>query len=239
MNYGGDVRKGIVYYTDNRPDEAILSAVQRQIKKAELPIVSVSLQPLADFGHNFVMVAKRGYLTMFKQILAGLEAIDADVIFFCEHDVLYHPCHFDFTPSLNTVYYYNENVYKVEYPSGRAVFYYCKQTSGLCAYRELLIEHYRKRVEVVTEKGYSRDIGFEPGTHNRPARIDDFKAESWLSKYPNIDIRHNKNLTPSRWSKDEFRNPKFTYGWREATDIEGWGNVSNGGIVKILEEGEL
>ena len=50
---------------------------------------------------------------MFKQILAGLEALDTDIVFFCEHDVLYYPSHFDFRPLKKDVIYYNTNVWKV------------------------------------------------------------------------------------------------------------------------------
>lgn len=233
-SFGRDVNKEIVYYTDNRLDPVIEKAVQRQILRSGLPVVSVSLSPM-DFGKNVVLSGERGYLTMFKQILAGLLASTEDIIFFCEHDVLYHPSHFDFIPSRHDVYYYNENVYKVEYPGGRALFYFCRQTSGLCAYRELLLEHYCKRVEIVERDGFSREMGFEPGTHNRAARVDDYKAESWMSEYPNIDIRHGNNLTRSRWKKEQFRNQKFTRGWKEVTNIEGWGKVSDGGIGEILE----
>jgi hypothetical protein len=229
-----NLSKGIVYYTDNRLDPLIMQAVQRQIRKAALPVVSVSLAAL-DFGTNIVMSGIRGPLTMFRQILAGLEASKAEIIFFCEHDILYHPAHFDFIPLRRDVYYYNENIYKVEYPGGRSLFYFCQQTSGLCAYRKLLVEHYRERVRRVEQDGYSMAMGFEPGTHNRPERVDKYMALSWMSAAPNIDIRHAQNLTRSRWSKDQFRNKKYTAGWKEVNSVPGWGDVANGGIVDILK----
>ena len=46
--------KGIIYYTDNRLDEPIFSAVQREILKAGLPVVSCSLKPVS-FGKNVVL----------------------------------------------------------------------------------------------------------------------------------------------------------------------------------------
>lgn len=162
---------------------------------------------------------------MFKQILAGLEALRTDAVFFCEHDVLYHKSHFDFIPPKENTYYYNEHTYKVDSRTGKAVFYHTKQTSGLCAHRELLIEHYRKRIERVEKEGFSRRMGFEPGSHRRRQRIDDHRAESWMSELPNIDIRHGKNLTPSRWSPEEFRNKRSRRGWKEVKEIPGWGKV--------------
>jgi hypothetical protein len=225
---------GIVYYTNNKIDPYIMVAVQKQLFKIGLPIVSVSLFPLC-FGDNIVISGQSGHLTMFRQILAGLEHIQTEVVFFCEHDVLYHLSHFDFVPIRDDIYYYNENVTKVRYPDGKAVTYFCNQTSGLCAYRELLLNHYRERVRRVEINKYSNEMGFEPGTHNRAGRVDDFKAESWRSKYPNIDIRHNNNLTPTRWKKEQFRNQKFTNGWKEVTYVSGWGNVLDGKIVEILK----
>lgn len=226
---GKQLSKGIVYYTDNQLEPAIDRAVIDRLTYSVgiRPIsefITVSLLPI-NFGHNIVLNCERGYLTMFKQILAGLEASTADIIFFTEHDVLYNPSHFDFIPPRRDVFYYNQNCWKVDYKTGKALFYYASQTSGLCAYRELLLEHYRKRVTIVERIGYSRKMGFEPGTHNRAERVDDFKADVWMSEFPNLDIRHGKNLTPSRWSKDQFRDQRFTRGWTESDVVPGWGNI--------------
>lgn len=223
-----DVSKGILYYTDNRLNEKIAGACQRQLEKAAggRRIVSVSLEPMG-FGDNIHVPLERGILTMFKQILAGLKELDTDVVFFCEHDVLYHPSHFDFRPTDDKKYYYNTNVWKVRFDDGHAMrTAFCQQTSGLCANRKLLIEHYEKRIKLVEERGsFTRKMGFEPGTHNRGERVDDYKSESWESKYPNIDIRHGFNLTPSRWDPSQFRSKRYTRGWQEADEIDGWGLV--------------
>lgn len=214
--------KGIIYYTDNQLNLKIAHKVQKQLKKANLPIVSASLKPMT-FGENITLPLERGYLTMFKQILAALDASTADIIYFCEHDVLYHPSHFDFIPPKDNVYYYNTNVWKLNSQTGKGVKVDdCKQTSGLCGYRTFLREHYRRRIERVEKEGFSRKIGFEPGTHNRAERIDNFKAESYQSEFPNIDIRHSNNLTPSRWTKEDFRDQRFTEGWTESMTIPGW-----------------
>ena len=136
---------------------------------------------------------------MFKQQLAGLEASKAEIVFFCEHDLLYHPSHFDFTPPKKDVFYYNTNVWKLRSTDGHAIRVDgCKQVSGLCAYRDFLIKHYRKRIELVEKNGYSSKMGYEPGTHTRKERVDDYRAESWQSKVSNVDIRHGSNLSRSR-----------------------------------------
>lgn len=236
--------KGIIYYTDNKLNLKIAHAVQKQLLKIKLPIVSASLKPMS-FGKNINLGLERGYLTMAKQILSALEASTAKYIFFCEHDVLYHPSHFEFTPPRDDVYYYNTNVWKVRSSDGHALHYDCQQLSGLCANREFLINHFRKRLPIMEEKSsllnehdfayFVRRMGFEPGTHNRPERIDDFKAESWISELPNFDIRHDANLTSTRWTPEEFVNKKHTVGWIEGDEVPGWG-VTKDRFWDVLKE---
>lgn len=238
-----DLTAGIIYYTDNRLDPAIMQACQRQLERACLPVVSVSLAPLS-FGKNIHLDLERGYLAMFKQILAGLEAIDTDIVFLVEHDVLYHPSHFQFIPPERDLFFYNENVWKVDATTGYALHYDVRQTSGLCAYRDLLIRHYRERVRRTEAKfaelgdcrqyrNWIRAQGFEPGTHGRAERVDDCKAGSWWSDQPNLDIRHGNNLTPSRWRKDEFRNHRSCPNWKEAEFVQPW--YGPGEFRKLIE----
>lgn len=220
--------KGMVYYTDNQLDPAIMGAVQQQLRRCQNghDLVSVSLQPV-QLGRNFVVGGERGVLTMFQQQLVGLEAVDADIVFFVEHDVLYHPSHFDFVPPSRDTFYYNNNVWRVDTKTGRALFHYSNHVSQLCAYRDLLLEHYRKRVAMVERNGFSRRMGFEPGTHNRDERVDDYGCDTWMSAVPNVDLRHGHNLTASRWRKDQFRNQKYTRGWTESDSVPGWGKTSD------------
>lgn len=230
------VSKGIVYYTDNELDETIMRACQENLKRASggHRILSVSLKPMS-FGDNITLPLKRGPLTMFKQILKGLEALDTDIVFFCEHDILYHPSHFDFIPPRQDLYYYNTNVWKVDVKDGKAMRTDdCRQLSGLCADRKLLVEHYKKRIALVEAHGFNRKMGFEAGTHNRKERVDDFKSEPWESVYPNIDLRHTKNMTQTRWSPEEFRDKRYTEGWKETSYIEGWGETKN--IIKTFSQ---
>lgn len=233
--------KGLCYYTHNRGDARLLQRVRDQLRQSAngYPIVSVQTGTprLADgFGTTGITLdLAPGVLTMFKQILAGLEALDTDYAFLVEHDLLYHPSHFDFTPPRRDAYYYNVNVWKVDAATGRAVTYVTKQTSGLCADRRLLIEHYRTRVARVERDGFSRRMGFEPGSHRRPERVDDIPSEVWRSPVPNIDLRHGANLTPSRWRPEEFRNQRNCQGWTEGDGVPGWGRTL-GRFDDFLEE---
>jgi glycosyltransferase involved in cell wall biosynthesis len=221
---------GAVWYTDNRAKEEILRTSLSHLRSAIGRIVTVGNSP-SDFV-EISLNKERGYLTMFEQILAGLEALDTDIAFLCEHDVLYHTSHFEL-PVTPGVYNYNINTWKVDVATGKAITYITKQTSGLYANRSLLVEHYRKRIERVKAEGFTRAMGFEPGSHNRKERVDDIGSVAVSSKFPNIDLRHDKNLTSSRWSPEQFRDKRNCQGWQESTAeaIPGWANLS-----EILKE---
>jgi hypothetical protein len=276
VNSTDNLKKGIIYYTDNQLNLKIAHLCKKNIKSMGLPITSASLKPMNDMGKNVVIHMKRGYLAMFKQILAALEASDADIVYFCEHDWLYDKSHFDFTPPKKDVYYYNKNWWRVRVADGLAVKYDTQLLPGICAYRELLLNHYRKRVERLEKYSRSGDLlsdccnsdfdplgfekeeviwqerclkcgnlceptwqensnslkgfndlvyamGFEPGTHNRPERIDDNTCEFFTSEIPILDLRHTSNLTSSKWSPDAFRSQRNCKDWQETRDIPGWG----------------
>jgi len=241
------VTKGCVYYTDGRLDTSIQRPCELQLRRiAPHPIVFVKLNEVTDrcfnshgwlaHGELFGAVkGERGPLTMFRQILVGLELLETDVAFLTEHDVLYDASHFAFTPPRADVFYYNANVWRVRASDGHVLHYPCNQVSGLCANRELLIEHYRKRVARVEAHGFSMKMGYEPGTHRRPERVDDYGCESWMSAVPNIDIRHDTNLSPSRWQKDQFRDQRYTKGWVEGDSVPGWG-VTAGRFPEFLAD---
>ena len=221
--------KGIIYYTDNQLNFKIAHKCRKQILRAKLPIVSVSLKPI-DFGKNIHMKQlKRGYEAYFRQILTALENSDADIIYFCEHDWLYHPSHFDFTPERKDTFYYNWNWWRVRASDGYAVHYDTQLVPGLCAYRDLLIGYYKQVVAYLEEVGFTGEnankVGFEPGTHKRVDFTGKYKVARFDSVYPIIDIRHTNNLTSSKWSPDAFRNPKNAQNWKETESIPGWGIV--------------
>lgn len=249
-----DVTRDVIYYSDGRLDEFLNEAVRRQLHRCRSfetgnapkdrfqRIVPVVLKPMENLDWlsgdlAIVLPLERGILTMFRQILQGLLVSRADVVFLCEHDVLYHPSHFDFTPARRDVFYYNTNVWKVRSTDGHCMrTEFCQQTSGLCASRALMVEHYTNRVaRAEREVKWDKNIGFEPGTHHLPRGIDNYTAESWESAFPNIDIRHDKNLTPSRWSPEQFRNKRYIKGWIEADEIPGWGRT--GGCFREFLEG--
>lgn len=204
-------KKGIIFYTDNRLNLKIAHAVQKQLKSIGLPIVSSSLKPMTFGDKNVVIDEPRGYKAYFKQIIAALETSTAPYVFFCEHDVLYHPSHFEFTPPSEDKFYYNQNVWRLRYPENFAVTWDANQVAELCCSRELALDWYKKKYAEYEKDPENFDRKFEPGNET----VDSKQWEAWRSKEPNIDIRHGQNLTKSKWSLKDFRDKTTCINWQE------------------------
>ena len=204
------MNRTIIYYTCNTHDISIDEMCRAQLLRGGLPIVCVSLNKSLPFGDTSITVqGERSPLMMHKQILLGLQAAEAGIVYLCESDVLYHPSHFD--ESVN-VFGYNANVWRLRWSNGLAVWTDgLQQVSGIRADRDILLTYYEKRVEDIEREGFNR--------HYEPRGLG---FVNWMSAWPNICIRHNANLTKSKWSPDEFRNPKYAQGWRTSHTIPGW-----------------
>lgn len=231
-------KREIIYYTDNVPSEKFLSTIQRQILRAcgGIPIISVSQKPI-DFGRNIVMEGiGRSNLSIFRQVLTGLEASDADIVFFCEHDVIYHPSHFDFVPPDNTAFWYDRNVWKVRASDGQAVYYRTSGLSLMTCYRDIAVEHYRERVEKQANGTLPRGTGHEPGHHLHPVGIGTIPAKYFTSEHPCIDIRHKNNKTQhDRFRKESFRSQKSCREFQLADEVPFWGKTK-GRFAEFFEE---
>ena len=228
--------KGAIYYTDFNVDLLIMKVCQEQIRNNfNGEIVSVSLNKPIDLGKNTVLENReRGYLTMVEQIIIGLETLTTDYVFYLEHDVLYHKSHFDFIPPKDNVYYYNVNNWRWDYPKNRAISYdKLISLSGLCVNREFAIKHYKKRLELIQKNRWDKDkskdprwarrMGYEPGVKSkRQSLFLDNDYEIHESKYPNIDIRHNKTFSPPKITLESFKHKPNS--WKETTldNIDGW-----------------
>ena len=127
----------------------------------DYPIITVTQKPI-DFGKNIVLDLERSVLSMYKQILKGLEEADTEYIFQIEHDLLYHPSHFNFTPNGNDYYYFDRNLWRMDVDTGKAVYYQADVPSMMCAKRSLLIEHYKLKVDYISKHGHSSALGFSP-----------------------------------------------------------------------------
>ena len=225
--------KQIVFYTDNQLPDPICSVVRDQLAGYGIPIVSVSLKPI-DFGTNYVVDLEPSYLTMVMQITRGLKESSARYVFFCEHDVLYPISHFDFVPERNDIFYYNDYVWRWEYPTDKAITYdRLFSLSSLCVNREFALDHYQKRLEAIKEKyldrkqdgepDWARKMGYEPGTKTKKrGGFSDDNFETWRSVYPIIDIRHKGTFSPPKTNLSGFKHPPEN--WRETniSMIPGW-----------------
>jgi glycosyltransferase involved in cell wall biosynthesis len=235
--------KGIIYYTDSRLDEKVATPVRDRLSQISfeknIPILSASIRKLNFGGRNIHFPhLKPSYLTMFKQIMSAIEHSESEIIYFCEHDVLYHPSHFDFTPPDVHTFYYNRNVWFLRTTDGHALHFDVNQLSGLCVYRKAALAHFKERYEMALkasgelgEKEFNkfiRNMGFEPMTHGRVKWINSFKLGGWKSEFPNIDIKHGENATGVRWEKTRYRNQKLLINWMETdSEIPGWGKTAD------------
>lgn len=231
--------KGIIYYTSHNAKPELLKGVQKQLLSIGLPITSVSLEPI-DFGNNIVygdptLIAnqKRGIMSYFNQIILALENAKEKYVFFCEHDVLYHPSHFDFTPPRDDTFYYNTNVWKWDYTGKRTATYdQVASVSGICVNREFALDFYKNRLRIIKENewdkiktfgnpSWARELGYEPGRRTnlweeRP------KSEEWRSEFPIIDIKHTRCLTHPRWELDKFKRKPTNWKIDTIENIPGW-----------------
>jgi hypothetical protein len=160
---------------------------------------------------------------MFKQILAALEASSSDVIFHVEHDCLYPPEHFDFTPPDKNKFYYDLSWWKIG-KGDLAVQWGAVQVSGLCYYRELGIEYYKKRIAEFDPDNFDRK--FEPTV--------DTQYDTFKSAIPYIDIRGGWNMTYHKWSLDHFRDKSTAQGFQQSTidKITGWPTIELESLIQ-------
>ena len=212
---------GIIYYTSNRLKAEIKAGCWKQIEQSGLPITV-----------NDKVVGAIGALSMFNQILDCLERSKEDYVFFCEHDILYHPSHFKFMPPQDNTFYYNINVWRWDYYSNKVITYdQIASVSGLCVNRELAVEFYRKRLKIIAERGYAaiptfgnpawaRSMGYVPGKFNKEG--ERAKKEEWRSEYPNIDIRHTRAMTIPKMNIADFK--RVPSNWKEDVleNLPGW-----------------
>jgi len=207
---GYSVPRTIIYYTDHHIDEQLARAMRKNLKKvaANIPIISVSQQPL-NFGKNIcVGVKPRSNISIYEQILAGLEAAEPQsVIYLCEHDVAYNPSHFVHVPEVKDRLDYNQNRYY--WAPGQPDFLPARgqwALSHLVAYREFLIEKVKE--SLASEK---------PTTEMYHCRTSKYNSER-----PNVDIRHGMNFSrDGRWKKEYYTGrSKLT-----VKNIGHWGGV--------------
>lgn len=221
----------VLYLTDNQLDSNIERVCKKYLLQAikDLPLVSVSQKPI-DLGQNIsVGELPRSSLSICKQMKVGLSLIKTPFVAIAEHDCIYTDEHFKFIPPDKEKFWYNDNVWFVQYGrdkfgDGHGMFSIIKNrkaNSQLICSTEQLIKSTDDRIEMMEDPDWLRRyplgrIG-EPGAMNyhhamRLSRghsiahireklqkfIANYIGINWLTKIPNIDVRHNDNFTGNR-----------------------------------------
>jgi hypothetical protein len=231
--------KALLYYTDNRLEPRIMALSQKSLLAScnGHKILSVSLKPM-DFAENVVLNLQRGYLTMAKQQLAGLKLLDAEIVFFVEHDCVYPKEHFSFVPPRKDVFYYDLAWWKVRSNDGQALHFRACQVSGLCAYRDILIEYFQNRVRMIESGEIGGRRHFEPGNgphHDAYDKLTTHGFDTWYSEIPYIDIRHEGVVTRSIFDPKGYRGR--VKDWTPSESVPSWGK-SLGRFSDFLKEVE-
>lgn len=168
----------ILYLTDNDLDPKIRDVCIHYLHQAagDTPIVSASQGPCSVGKNVNLGPIGRSGLNMYKQILAGLDLIDTKWVAIAEHDCIYDAEHFQFIPPDDQFFWYNLNVWFVQYdnpkyPEWNGMYSYKKnrrvQSQLICDVEKLRQVTY-DQIKIVTEPQwstvrYNKGVG-EPGT---------------------------------------------------------------------------
>jgi len=229
---GSDMR-AIIYLTDNSLDAEIADLCRRVLLDAagDIPIVSVSQKPV-DLGRN-VCVGEIGrcWLSLYRQLLAGCEATDAEWVAVAEHDCLYTSEHLNYELPDGDVFWYNNSRWLVQWggnhPELNGMYSWWPGSlalSQLICRRELLHQCIAERVAFLEGGGDARAFGHaEPGVVAKARRrarsggaaylrsafdeyLTSYEHQTFKTKLPNLDIRHGTNFTgPKRGTKRRYR----------------------------------
>lgn len=158
------MNKTVIYLTDNVLDDKINALCKSNILKSigNLPLISVSHKPI-DFGTNIcVGVLERNSLTINLQMMRALEIVKTKYIAIAEHDCLYTPEHFSFTPPDDNIFWYNENVWMLQLYSEThpetigmfSIFPKRKANSQLIVETKLMIEATQLRIDIMSDPAW-------------------------------------------------------------------------------------
>jgi len=212
----------IVYYTDGSVAEPIAKLVRDNLLKADIPIISVSQEPL-DFGENFC-IGKIGksYESIQSQVLAGVRRAKTKYVALCEHDTLYPDGYFDFIPPKDNVFYYNRNRVFVVAKKGPQYGMYINYKDSnpnadqlLCG-RALLIMAVQIRRELLS-RCEPKEL---PRGWDSPGFAVDSETFEWRNtKIASVDILHNDNFTCRQGSYSQDELSLYEKGWGKWEDI--------------------
>jgi hypothetical protein len=198
----------ILFYTDSRLDERLAGPVRDvlNVARGDIPIISISQKPL-DFGEENICIGEHepSYPQMYRQILVGLRAVPrGTMVNMCEHDVFYHPSHFEYVPADRRRAHFNRNRYYYHRDCDTFLLSRGKNCfSQGVGDRKPWIDHVKKRL-----------------TNWKPMQI---ARRNFHSEFPNVDVRHTQNFT----NHGPLKNPWIRGRKKGVESIPGWGTVQN------------
>lgn len=242
----------ILYYSDNSLDKDIETLCVNTLKKMKNPIVSVTQEPM-DLGTN-ICVGKigRSWLNLYKQLYQAVVATNTKYVATAENDCLYTQEHYDWIPPRDDTFYYNENVWFVQWGgnhpelNGMYSSWWSKERkalSQLICDRELLKKDLELKLSILDEDSDFKNfkqVG-EPGAMQlkkvrqraKSGRsmylkvgLEDYleaqRCATFKTKLPNVDIKHGSNFTGPKRGKKRRYN------------LEPWGD-----FTKLIKSGVL
>jgi hypothetical protein len=234
------MQKEIIYFTDNCLDEDFAKLFRKRLVAAAdgIPIISVSHKPI-DLGKNIcVGDIGRSMRSLWRQVLTGVMYSNADVVYIAEHDVLYHESHFDFVPTDENCFYYDNSVWLVRSRDGRCLWKPNLCFSQCVCNRLIMLDDMMQRVNWCENGGDPPlHVGaYEPG-RIRKKRPDErkifgintdmkWRLERFETEIACIDIRHGRNFSGTRRFKPK---PEYVATGRHgdriyADEVPGWGS---------------
>ena len=223
----------IIYLTDNSISAEIDKVVKRELVRAAegKRIVSVSHKPI-DLGDNICLgEIGRSWISLYKGILAGIEATTTPYIAIAEHDCLYTPEHFNFKIPNDKIFWYNVNVWLAQWGgnhpelNGMYSYYPKRHVLSQLMCRGEMLKQSTEEVLNLLDMGLKVERGMkwygEPGLVSAAYRafveaksgrssqlqkylkdyVTKYESQFFETKMPNLDIRHSTNFTGPKRGK--------------------------------------
>jgi hypothetical protein len=184
----------IVYVSSNREAPEFEERIRQNLieNAGDTPIISVTQRP-TDLGKNIVVgddIGVTGF-NMFRQVLIGCKASDADYVIQAEADTVYPPDYFQFVPPRLDVPYRDRNLFVM----GQYREYFYKKEEGAThaqiVGRQFYIDTLEKLFEgapewSATEKNF-------PKERNHKNDVFDH-IEYWDTENPVIQIKTSQSM---------------------------------------------
>jgi hypothetical protein len=200
--------KTILYYSANTENQEFEKLIMDDLRKkaGDIPIISITRKPV-DLGTNICIgETPVCYTNEWRQMLIGLKAAKTKFCMTAEADCLYPDDYFNFTPKVDDVMHYYENLWMV----WRRHNGFWEKT-GHCEGAEICgREYWISRIEPVLGEGW------EPRSREWESKIvrEFFPVEETFTGAPIISFKTGDGVS----SRTTFKNKKIM-------EIPYWGRI--------------